>query len=97
MKSVMIIFNQTLRDKVEFIFDHLGIRGFTLWQEVQGRGSQSGEPRMGSHTWPEQNSAALVVLDDSMVEPLLEGIRKLDALNPEIGIRAFVWGVDQVY
>lgn len=97
MKAVMIIFNQTLRDKVEFIFDRLEMRGFTLWQEVQGRGSETGEPRMGTHTWPEQNSAALVVVADDLVEPLLESVKKLDAVNKEIGVRAFVWGIERSY
>ncbi len=97
MKAVMIIFNQTLRDRIEFIFDRLEIRGFTLWKEVQGRGSETGEPRMGTHTWPEQNSAALVVIADDMVDPLLDSVRKLDALNKEIGVRAFVWKIEQGY
>ncbi|MBN1447953.1 MAG: hypothetical protein JXA28_08475 [Bacteroidetes bacterium] len=97
MKAVMIIFNQTLRDKIEFILDRLEIRGFTWWNEVQGRGSETGEPRMGTHTWPEQNSAALVVIPADRVDALLESIRKLDALNEEIGVRAFVWTVERSY
>ena len=97
MKAVMIVFNQTLRDKIEFILDRLEIRGFTWWNEVQGRGSETGEPRMGTHTWPEQNSAALVVIPDDRVDPLLESIRKLDTLNEEIGVRAFVWNVERSY
>ena len=97
MKAVMIIFNQTLRDKIEFMFDRLEIRGFTWWNEVQGRGSEQGEPRMGTHTWPEQNSAALVVIPEDRVDPLLESVRKLDMINEEIGVRAFVWNVERGY
>jgi nitrogen regulatory protein PII len=96
MKSVFIVFNQANTEKMEYIFDMLNIRGFTWWQDVQGRGSMSGEPRQGTHTWPEMNSAAMTVIPDEMVEPLLEKVRKLDALNKEIGVKAFVWNIEQV-
>ena len=56
MKAVMIIFNQANTERVEYMFDKLGIRGYTWFNDVKGRGSQTGEPRMGTHTWPEMNS-----------------------------------------
>ncbi|MBP6977879.1 MAG: hypothetical protein PHD61_03665 [Bacteroidales bacterium] len=93
MKAVFIIFNHAHTERVEYVFDRLGIRGYTWWQEVQGRGSETGEPRMGTHTWPEMNSAAITVLPDEQVEELLAHIRKLDEVNLEVGIRAFVWEV----
>ena len=37
-----------------------------MWEQVQGRGSKNGEPRRGTHTWPEMNSAMLVMVDDDM-------------------------------
>jgi nitrogen regulatory protein PII len=95
MKSVMIIFNQASSERVEFIFDRLKIRGFTWWSEVRGRGSETGDPRMGTHTWPELNSAAMAVVPDDKVEELLECLRKLDAINEEVGVRAFVWNVEK--
>lgn len=93
MKAVFIIFNQAHTERVEYVFDRLGIRGFTWWQEVQGRGSETGEPHMGTHTWPEMNSAALTVLPDDQADVLLEDVRKLDEVNREVGIRAFVWDI----
>jgi nitrogen regulatory protein PII len=97
MKAVMIIFNQANTEKVEFIFDSLQIKGFTWWSEVKGRGSDTGEPRMGTHTWPELNSAAMTIIDDDLVETLLDNVRKLDEINKEIGIRAFVWNIERTY
>ena len=81
MKAVMIVFNQTHTERVEFILEQLGIRGFTWWNDVRGRGSETGEPRMGTHTWPEMNSAALVITEDEKVRPLLESIGKMDEIN----------------
>ncbi|MDD5508008.1 MAG: hypothetical protein PHD25_06705 [Bacteroidales bacterium] len=93
MKAVFIIFNQAHTERLEYVFDRLGIRGYTWWQEVQGRGSETGEPRMGTHTWPEMNSAAIAIIPDEQVEILLQDIRKIDEVNREVGIRAFVWEV----
>ena len=53
MKSVMIIFNQANTERVEYMLDMLEIRGFTFFEDVQGRGSFKGEPRRGTHAWPE--------------------------------------------
>lgn len=97
MKSVMIIFNQANSEKLEFIFDSLDIRGFTWWSEVQGRGSETGEPRRGTHTWPEMNAAAMTIVPDGMVDDLLDAVKKLDEINKEVGIRAFVWNIEKTY
>lgn len=95
MKAVFIVFNQAHTEKVEYMFDRLQIRGYTWWNDVQGRGSKKGEPRMGTHTWPEMNSAAMAVVPDEKVEDILDTVRKIDEINTEVGIRAFVWEVIQ--
>ncbi|PKP46316.1 MAG: hypothetical protein CVT94_15185 [Bacteroidetes bacterium HGW-Bacteroidetes-11] len=95
MKAVFIVFNQAHTERVEYIVDQLGIKGFTWWNEVKGRGSETGEPRMGTHTWPEMNSAMMTMIQEEMLEPLLERVRKIDQINPEVGIRAFVWDILQ--
>jgi nitrogen regulatory protein PII len=93
MKAIMIVYNQAHTEKIEYLFDKLGIRGYTLWENVQGRGSQSGVPHLGTHTWPEINKSILAVVDDSIVDNILDKVKKIDAINDEVGIRAFVWDV----
>lgn len=95
MKAVLVVFNQSQTERVEYMFDRLEIRGYTWWNDVMGRGTETGEPRMGTHTWPEMNSAALVIIPDKKVESLLENVQKLDKINEVVGIRAFVWDVLQ--
>lgn len=95
MKAVFIAFNQAHTERVEYILDQLEIKGFSWWSEVKGRGSETGEPRMGTHTWPEMNSALMTIIPADKVEPLLEKIRKIDLINTEVGIRAFVWDILQ--
>ena len=96
MKSVMIVFNQANTARVEYMLDVLGIKGFTFFEQVQGRGTNGGEPRRGTHAWPEMNSAVITVVEDEKVETLLESVRKLDMRNPEIGVRAFTWNIEQM-
>lgn len=96
MKSVMIIFNQANTGRVEYMLDVLGINGFTFFEQVQGRGTNGGEPRRGTHAWPEMNSAVITVVEDDKVPQLLEAVRKLDACNPEVGVKAFTWQIDQM-
>lgn len=93
MKAILITYNQAHTERVEFLLDKLEIRGFTRWEDVQGRGTNQGAPHLGTHTWPEMNSATLTMVDDDKVEAVLESIKKLNAINEEVGIRAFVWEV----
>lgn len=95
MKSVFIVFNQAFTTRVEYMLDELGIRGFTFFEQVQGRGSADGEPRRGTHTWPEMNSAVITIVPDEKVDELLLTVRKLDARNRAVGVRAFVWNIEQ--
>jgi nitrogen regulatory protein PII len=95
MKAVFIIFNQANTERIQYMFDRLEIRGYTFWEQVQGRGSVDGEPRQGTHTWPEMNSAVVTMVEDDRVSDLLQSIRKLDIRNKEIGVRAFVWNIEQ--
>lgn len=95
MKSVMIIFNQANTERVEYLLDQLHISGFTFFEQVQGRGTNGGEPRRGTHTWPEMNSAVMTVIEDEKVPELLKTVKKLDNRNKEVGVRAFVWNIEQ--
>lgn len=95
MKSVFIVFNQANTERVEFMLDQLEIRGFTMFETVHGRGTTDGRPRRGTHTWPEMNSAVMTIVDDDKVAPLLHAIKQLDSRNKELGVRAFVWNIEQ--
>ncbi len=96
MKAVMIVFNQANTERVEYMLEHLGIRGYTWFSEVKGKGTNTGEPRMGTHTWPELNSAVMTMIPDEKVDNLLEAVKKLDEINKEVGVRAFVWNIEKM-
>ncbi len=95
MKAVFIIFNQANTSRVEYMLDQLKINGFTFFEQVQGRGSVDGQPHRGTHTWPEMNSAIITVVEDGKVADLLDCVHRLDLRNQEVGVRAFVWNIEQ--
>jgi len=93
MKAIMIIYNQANTEKIEYMLDKLGIRGYSLWENVQGRGTNTGVPHLGTHAWPEINKSVLTIVEDNMVDNVLDTVKKIDAINDEVGVRAFVWDV----
>jgi hypothetical protein len=95
MKAVMIIYNIAHTEKVEYILERLDIKGYTQWDNVKGTGTFTGVPHLGTHTWPEINGAILTFVDDTIVQSLTDAVKKIDNVNKEIGIRAFVWDIQQ--
>lgn len=93
MKAIFIVFNQAHTEKVEFLLNTLEVSGYTQWTNMSGRGSRGGVPHMGTHTWPEINSATLTIVDDEKVESVLDAVRKMDEINKDVGVRAFVWDI----
>jgi nitrogen regulatory protein PII len=93
MKAIMIFYNQAHTEKVEYMLEKLGINGYSLWENVQGRGTNNGPPHLGTHAWPEINKSILTIVDDEMVDKVLSVVKKIDAINEEVGIRAFVWDI----
>lgn len=96
MKAIMIVYNQAYSEKVEYMLEKLGIKGYTLWENVQGKGSSTGVPHLGTHTWPEINKSLLTVIDDDLVDTVLDKVKRIDAINNEVGIRAFVWDITKM-
>lgn len=94
MKAVFIAFEQSLTERLLDILSHRNIRGYTLWQEVQGTGTKTGDPHLGSHAWAQMNASILSIVEDEKVDPLLKSLKELDEKRPLLGIRAFVWNVE---
>lgn len=88
--------NQSMYDAVLNIMEEMGLRGFTGWEELIGRGTSDGEPHLGNHAWPAMNSALISVMEDAQATDFLARLRKLDEENHEQGLRAFAWDVTGV-
>ena len=95
MKALFISYNQAMTERVEAMLNEVGIRGFSLFPLTHGRGSFTGEPHMGNHTWPAINTSVLAIVEDEKVAPVMDAIRRLDAEIEMQGCRAFVWNIEQ--
>ena len=93
MKAIFIPCNQALYIEVMQILERQGVRGYTAWEELMGCGTATGEPHLGSTTWPTMNSSLLSIVEDSQYEPFMAELKSLDEANPQLGLRAFWWEV----
>ena len=95
MKAIFIAYDQAYKERIQALLDHHRQRGFSLFPQVQGRGSKNGEPHYGSHAWPSMNSAVLTITDDDRVDTLLDALHALDLETERLGLRAFVWNIEK--
>lgn len=95
MKSIFIAYNQAYNMELADILESCGCKGYTMWNEITGRGSETGEPHQGTHAWPTLNNAMLAVVPDEKVDPILAGLEEKNREYPELGLRAFVWNVER--
>ena len=95
MKGIFIAFDQAHKDAVISALDKLNCRGFSFIEQLQGRGSKTGEPHYGTHAWPSLASALITMVEDHRVDSLLARLKELDEYRPKLGLRAFVWNVEK--
>ena len=95
MKAIFISYGQAYNEEIVELLEEEGQRGFTRWEDIGGRGSETGIPHYGNHAWPSMNNAVLTVVDDSKVDSILEKLRRKDAQFSDLGLRAFVWNIEQ--
>ena len=94
MKAIFIAYNQAYNQEIVQLLEQFGQRGYTVWEEIGGRGSEDGEPHLGNHAWPTQNHALLTVVDSSLAGPVMQALRETDAANHDLGLRAWVLPVE---
>ena len=98
MKMVMAIFKPYKLDEVRDALTKLGIQGLTA-SEVKGFGRQKGQTEI--YRGAEYEVSCLpkvrieVVIDDALVEPTVETIRKIAGTDKIGDGKIFVWGIDQ--
>ena len=95
MKAIFIVYNQAYNQEIVELLEGLGQRGYTVWREIGGRATESGEPHLGSHAWPTQNHALLSVVEDALAAPIMAHLRDTDKANPNLGLRAYVLPVEE--
>jgi nitrogen regulatory protein PII len=94
MKAIFIAYNQAYNQEIVELLENCGQRGYTVWEEIGGRGSVDGEPHLGNHAWPTQNHAVLSVVEDRLADEIMDRLRKTDRDNAKLGLRAYVIPVE---
>ena len=97
MKGIFLAYDQAYNMEVVDAIEAIGCKGFTMWQDIAGRGSETGEPHLGNHAWPTMNNAILTFVPDEKVDDILAAVKAMDEETPDLGIRAFVWNVEKSY
>ena len=95
MKAIFIAFDQAYDERIVETLPRLGCRGFTAWQEVQGRGTESGVPHYGTHAWPSLGAAMFTMVEDNHVDTVLDFLHRMDVETPKLGLRAWVLPVER--
>ena len=94
MKAIFISYNQAYNEEIIEVLEHNRQRGFTRWENVEGKGGFNGIPHFGNHAWPEMNHAVLTVVPDEKVDGILAELKSKDEAAPDLGLRAFVWNIE---
>ncbi len=97
MKAIFIAYNQAYNEEIAEMLSDLGQRGFTRWEDISGCGSSNGQPHFGNHAWPVQNHAILTIVPDDKVEAVMSAVKAKDEASPDLGLRGFVWNIEQAY
>ena len=72
MKGIFIAYDQAYNMDIADAMEKIGVRGFTMWQDIAGRGGVDGEPHLGNHAWPTMNNALLTFVPDDKVKLIRE-------------------------
>ena len=97
MKGIFIAYDQAYNMEIADTIEKIGVRGFTMWQDIAGRGGFSGEPHLGNHAWPTMNNALLTFVPDDKVDEILAQLKAMDEETPNLSIRAFAWDIEKYY
>ena len=97
MKSIFITYDQAYNMEIADAMEEMGVRGFTMWQDIAGRGSETGEPHLGNHAWPTRNNDILSFGPDDKLDDILAMVMAKDEETPALGLRAFVWNIEKSY
>ncbi len=93
MKLLMIIVDESKKEQLEALLNHLGVEGFTEIPRVLGVGTTG--PRLGSRAFPKTSALIFTVLGEATLEKLVASLREF---CKECGekLKLFAWDVQEV-
>lgn len=91
----MICYNEAIDDEVVELLEQAGIKGYTKWTKVLGKGQTSG-PHLLSHIWPKANNVIATAVPEEVAATVLQDIRNLKSKVGKEGLKAFMWPIEDV-
>jgi len=95
MKMVMIAYNEAIDDEVMVTLQDCAIKNYTKISGVFGKGATSGT-HLGDDIWPGRNNILYVSCQENEADQLVSRVRELRKKMGKEGVKAFVWGLDEV-
>ncbi len=95
LKMVMISYNSAIGAEAMEILEKCGIKNYTKWTGVNGKGQMSGS-HFGSEVWPGINSVIFSAMEAKKAQDLLKHIKDVRAKLGKEGIKAFCWSLEEM-
>ncbi|MGA1875657.1 MAG: PG0541 family transporter-associated protein [bacterium] len=94
-KLVLIAYNVSIHEEVMDSLNEIGLKNYTRWDRVLGRGEGSG-PHLDTHIWPGYNSVMAMAVEEERLKELMEKIIFLKQRFSREGIKAFVLPIEHM-
>ena len=91
MDKLMLIafYNNILEDEVNNLLKQHKIEGFSIIENVKGKGKSSGF-HLGDSVFPDLNNALFVVDSEDKINMLKQGLKGLKERFPQEGMKIFI-------
>lgn len=95
MKAVLIIHNAAIDEEVNEVLESAGIDCYTKFPNTVGKGRAS-EPHLNTDVWPGINCGTFVVTAEAPAKELMEKVRRMRKKWASVGIKAFMWEIEDI-
>lgn len=95
MKMMMIAYNEAVDDDVMDLLAKCGLNNYTKLISVYGKGNTSGTHK-GDDIWPGLNNVLFVACEDAHAKEVVSHVREMRKGLGREGVKAFVWGMEEV-
>jgi len=93
MRMVLIAYNEAIDEEVAEVLEASGVKGYSKWTRVLGRGDASG-PHLATPVWPKANNVLMIGVSEEQATQILDGIRGLRRTMGAEGVKAFTWNIE---
>jgi hypothetical protein len=94
MKMFLIVYNSFHDERVTNAFKQAGYKFYTKTRGATGEGADT-LPKLHSHFFPGTNNLLFVAVPDEEIPRIVDFAQILKAENPGIGLRGFIFPLEQ--